>query len=253
MAGRSCSFTPSPQPFNLPPLSLPVTLSGLLGRPHALPIPPHLPHSQSPGHARAYGLREVGPSPAPPQMHPRAFQFSRDSLCKPFRHPLIASVRSHQPSPAPRNKAWAPPTRLRPFQPRHQPPLPVPRPPTLPRCSQRGLTSPHSTARSHSTLKARLHHLQLQEVSGSYRILTPLPHPPSSRLLLVPPTSGFNQSEASNWHAWVGAGGWVRACVYAMGGAIERAPDWLGRRARAVTSCPWLLLTDCIRGEKSAS
>ena len=30
----------------------------------------------------------------------------------------------------------------------------------------------------------------------------------------------------------------MRACVYAMGGAMERAPDWLGRRARAVTSRP---------------
>ena len=181
-------------------------------------------------------------------MHPRAFQFSRDSLCKPFRHPLISSVRSHQPSPAPRNEAWAPPTRFRPFQPRHHPrdrqhsqgalnaALLLPTPPPV-------VTRPPKPACI--TYK-------LQDVSGSYRILTPLPHPPSGRLLLVPPTSGFSQSEASNWHAWVGTGGWVRACVYAMGGAMERAPDWLGRRARAVTSRPWLLRTDCIRGEKSA-
>ena len=240
MAGRSCSFTPSPQPFNLPPLSLPVTLSGLHGRTARPPNPSSPTRSQrSPGHARDNGLREVGSSPVPPQIHPRAFQLSRDSLYKPFLHPPIGSVRSHQPSPAPRNEAWAPPTRLRPFQPRHQPPLPVPRrQPSQGALDTASLLPTPPLGITRPPKPACITYRQLQDVSGSYRILTPLPHPPSSRLLQVPPTSGLSQSETSNGHARVGAGGWVRACVYAMGGVAQREPriGWGDVRGR------WLLV-----------
>lgn len=36
------------------------------------------------------------------------------------------------------------------------------------------------------------------------------------------------------------------------GWGAPESPGLLGRRARAVTSRPWLLRTGCIRGEKSA-
>lgn len=86
--GTQCGFTPCPQPFHLPPLSLPVTLSGLHGRSARPPSPSSsAARLRARGPLHATGSRESAPAPDAVTHyhhsllpHPSVFPFSHNSI-----------------------------------------------------------------------------------------------------------------------------------------------------------------------------
>lgn len=215
-----------PQPLEeRPPLSLPVTLSGLGDRSGRPPNPStSIWRAHSPeAHYSSYWLPEVslsllhGPlTTASPQVFPQSHSFP-----KLWFHPLAGSASPHptgrralslDPQLSLNHEVW-PETQLHfaPFNLGIAPLLPTPRSPTLPRRSRPSQALPTSSlptvgsprlprlpqaslACNDSNSQAPMV-LKLLPVSGAR------PRSPYSRLLLVSPTPGPNQSEASGRQA----------------------------------------------------
>lgn len=164
------------------------------------------------------------PSPAPAPSLPSSIREA--SLLKPLLHPLIGSVRPHQPplhrevGPEPRQPDFAP------FSPGIAPtPSPaIPNPPkVLSAWPSAASLLPIPLPGVPRSQNPGMHHLQLHDVAGSYRLLPAADPPRATAVCPAFPSSAHSRRQPirSQWLVRQCRCRWVSAGLYAVGGAAR--------------------------------